>query len=153
MPEEKKIFVGGVEFTPDRRTLVRFPEDPELRNYTVPEGTIEIGINAFFNCQQLLSVTLPQSLREIDSNAFQSCGSLRQLVIPEKVEKIAPNAFLDCPAKLVSENKDFTIDEFGAVIHKGDTLLCIPSSLKISSMYFLERTNSLRTTSKRFAGS
>ena len=130
MLEEKTVFVGGVEFTPDRKSLVRFPEDSDMTDYTVPEGGVEIGINAFFHCQQLQSVTLPQSLREIDSNAFQLCGNLRQLVIPKNVKKIAPNAFLDCPAKLVSESPDFTIDQAGAVIHRRNTLLCIPSALQ-----------------------
>ncbi|MBO5766078.1 MAG: leucine-rich repeat domain-containing protein, partial [Lentisphaeria bacterium] len=100
MLEEKNIFVGGVEYTPDHKTLIRFPEDLEIQEYTVPEGTKEIGLTAFFNCQQLHSIILPQSLLEIDSNAFQQCSNLQTLTIPPKVKTIAPNAFLDCPAKL-----------------------------------------------------
>ena len=60
MLEEKNIFVGGVEFTCDRKTLIQFPEDLEIQDYTVPKGTEDIGITAFFNCQQLRSVTLPK---------------------------------------------------------------------------------------------
>ncbi|MBE6355551.1 MAG: leucine-rich repeat domain-containing protein [Lentisphaerae bacterium] len=130
MLEEKNIFVGGVEYTADRKTLIHFPEDLEIQDYTVPEGTEEIGITAFFNCQQLHSVTLPQSLLEINSNAFQQCCNLQALTIPANVKTIAPNAFLDCPAKLVSESPDFTIDRFGAVVWKDKTLLCIPTELE-----------------------
>ena len=130
MLEEKNIFVGGVEYTADRKTLIHFPEDLELQDYTVPEGTEEIGITAFFNCQQLHSVILPQSLQEIDSNAFQQCCNLQTLTIPANVKTIAPNAFLDCPAKLVSESPDFTVDRFGALIWKNKTLLCIPTELE-----------------------
>ena len=130
MLEEKNIFVGGVEYTADRKTLIHFPEDLELQDYTVPEGTEGIGITAFFNCQQLHSVILPQSLQEIDSNAFQQCCNLQTLTIPANVKTIAPNAFLDCPAKLVSESPDFTVDRFGALIWKNKTLLCIPTELE-----------------------
>ena len=130
MLEEKNIFVGGVEFSPDRKTLIRFPEDLEIRDYAVPEGTEEIGITAFFNCQQLHSVTLPHSLLEIESNAFQQCSNLQTLTLPANVITIAPNAFLDCPAKLVSESPDFAIDRFGAVIWKQNTVLCIPTALE-----------------------
>ena len=130
MPEEKNIFVGGVEYTADRKTLIHFPEDLEIQEYTVPEGTEEIGLTAFFNCQQLHSIILPQSLLEIDSNAFQQCSNLQTLTIPKNVKTIAPNAFLDCPAKLVSESPDFTVDRFGALIWKNKTLLCIPTELE-----------------------
>lgn len=130
MLEEKNIFIGGVEFTRDLKTLIRFPEELEIANYTIPEQVAEIGINAFFNCRRLQAVTLPRGLQTIDSNAFQMCGNLRQLTIPSSVRKIAPNAFLDCPAKLISESPDFAVDRFGAVIWKNDTLLCIPTELE-----------------------
>ena len=130
MLEEKNIFVGEVEYTADRKTLIHFPEDLEIQDYIVPESTEEIGINAFFNCQQLKSVTLPQTLTTIDSNAFQQCCNLQTLTIPKNVKTIAPNAFLDCPAKLFSESPNFTVDRFGAVIWQNKTLLCIPTDLE-----------------------
>ena len=81
MLEEKNIFIGGVEFTPDRKTLVQFPENLEIQNYIVPDGTEEIGIKAFFNCQQLQTVTLPQPPRYApkkrknpQSAVVNSCG-------------------------------------------------------------------------------
>jgi len=61
----------GVEFTDDRKTLLRCPK--ELNgSYTIPDGVMTIKDLAFLGCSDLIEVTIPNSVIEIEFAAF--CG-------------------------------------------------------------------------------
>ena len=78
--------VDGVLFTKDKTTLIQFPI-AKSTSYMVPDGTVVIGRDAFFQCN-LTSVSLPTSLKELVYDAFGYCKSLTELVIPEGVTTI-----------------------------------------------------------------
>ena len=67
-----------------------------ITEITLPEGMIEIGINAFYNCDELTQVTLPSTLITIDNYAFQDCDALTKITLPGKVTKLGNYAFASC---------------------------------------------------------
>ena len=57
------------------------------RHVKIPEGTKLIGIEAFAECQDLITVECPDSLEIICVGAFENCRNLREIYrIPEKAK-------------------------------------------------------------------
>ena len=50
--------------------------DRNATSVTIPEGVTEIGKQAFWFCESLLSVVIPSSVTEIGKQAFEGCESL-----------------------------------------------------------------------------
>lgn len=78
--------VDGVIFTKGLQTLVAFPRG-RTGEYTVPDGTLIIGENAFKNCQ-LESVYLPDSVQKLSDGAFAGCMALRKLSLPRTLTAV-----------------------------------------------------------------
>ena len=64
--------------------------------YVIPDGTISIGENAFFDCSRLTGITIPASVNSIGIQAFWGCRGLTSIVIPPGVSRIESSTFLDC---------------------------------------------------------
>ncbi len=73
--------IDGVIFTADKKTLIAYPIAKEGSDYIVPEGTVEIGKNAFSDNKYLKNVTIPGSVDLINPFAFSGCKSLEKLII------------------------------------------------------------------------
>lgn len=69
-----------------------------LRSVTLPEGTLAVGIAAFYQCLELEQISLPSTLTAIERQAFQGCEALSQLSFPEGFRIIGENAFNGCKA-------------------------------------------------------
>jgi hypothetical protein len=67
--------VDGVLFDKSQTTLVECPGG-KAGSYTVPNGIISIGDNAFSGCASLTSITIPSSVLTIGSAAFWICTNL-----------------------------------------------------------------------------
>lgn len=67
-----------------------------LKKVHFPSGIQTIGYAAFYNCKSLTTVTFPSSLKQIEPAAFQRCAALRTVVIPKGVTKIGGYAFTNC---------------------------------------------------------
>ena len=65
----------GVEFSDDRKILVRCPKDFQ-GEYVIPDGVTSIADFAFSDCTGLTSVTIPDSVCNIGDLAFDGCESL-----------------------------------------------------------------------------
>ena len=61
----------------------------------IPEGVREIGINAFWNNQELRHVVFPESLEKIGNGAFAGVD-LEQLILPKNLKAIGRHAFEGC---------------------------------------------------------
>lgn len=85
----------GVEFSDDRKILVRCPKDLQ-GEYIVPNGVYNIGPWAFEDCSHLQYITLPCTIWEIGVCAFSGCSSLSSIIIPEQVSSIKSNTFAHC---------------------------------------------------------
>ena len=62
----------GIEFSRDKRTLVKYNCVPETE-YTIPGGVTAIGKVAFYGCRNLTSVTIPACVTAIGDRAFAGC--------------------------------------------------------------------------------
>lgn len=68
-----------------------------MTSVEIPEGIVEIGTQAFANCEKLQNVVFPQSLEIVGDNAFYRC---RKLQTPDfagsRITDIGKNAFWYC---------------------------------------------------------
>jgi hypothetical protein len=87
--------IDGVLFTKDQSTLILFPRS-KSRSYTIPSGTVRIGKQAFWKCQDLTSIVISDGVVDIGEEAFCRCTSLTGVTIPASVTNIEKQAFLDC---------------------------------------------------------
>lgn len=85
----------GVEFSDDRKTLVRCPEDFKGK-YIIPETIETIGESAFFNCVGLESIVLSKIVTNISKCAFAYCINIKSIIIPNSVKTIGEFAFGGC---------------------------------------------------------
>ena len=84
--------VDGVLYTKDGTSLIQYPYEKDGAEYTVEEGTEEIGYGAFARTQ-LQRVNFPQTLVRIDNDAFFECYALTGLEFPDSLERIGSMAF------------------------------------------------------------
>ena len=85
----------GVLFSKDSKTLIAYPGGKN-GSYTVPEGTVSIGVNAFSNCPELKEVTLPNSVTEIGWYSFSGSG-LTNITLSNNLKSIGGYyVFSDC---------------------------------------------------------
>lgn len=85
----------GVEYSDDRKTLVRCPRDYQGK-YEIPNYVTDIGENAFSECAGLTSVIISYSVRTIGARAFYNCVGLVGLVAFYSVNRVGRDAFYGC---------------------------------------------------------
>lgn len=88
-------FTGGMLFSkPDNRLICCCPGLGQ-REFTVPEGTREIGDSAFEKFSSLEKVVIPDTVVRIGEQAFASCGWF-SAKLPDSIETIGRRAFIYC---------------------------------------------------------
>ena len=119
----------GVKFSPDRKRLLRVPE--ELVSYTIPNTVTTICDKAFFYCRSLTSLTIPNSVTSIGDWAFENCSRLTSLTIPDSVTSIGVHAFNNCSSltSLTIPNSVTSISNLAFSWCKDLTSLTIPNSV------------------------
>lgn len=68
----------------------------KISSVSIPESVGTLGVEAFYNCEELETITLPEGLRTIQAYAFSLCDNLKDVNIPETVTTIGEYAF-NCP--------------------------------------------------------
>lgn len=95
----KKMYIGVETRVPvDGVSVVAkkaFEDNPFIRSVRIPEGVTTIGVAAFAG-SQLREVTLPDSLLEIGLRGFNACPNLRHVILPKNLKKISSRAFNMC---------------------------------------------------------
>ena len=76
--------------------LQAFEDCASLKKINLPEGLLDIGMGAFLRCSALEALTFPSTLRSIGMSAFQKCASLEEVVLPEGLLYLQSGAFLGC---------------------------------------------------------
>jgi tRNA A-37 threonylcarbamoyl transferase component Bud32 len=99
---ERKCFKGsGVTYLKLPNTLetighAAFARCKRLKQVVVPEGTETLGLDAFANCDSLVSIQLPSTLKTISRGVFWMCFDLQEITIPAGVTTIGEYAFFEC---------------------------------------------------------
>ena len=75
------VSIGGVIYTADLHTLVRFPEGLNTRNYEIPEGTVDAATDALYKLHYVEAITIPSTMTNIKYGSFDTCENLKQLVL------------------------------------------------------------------------
>ncbi len=89
--------VGGVLFTKDLKTLVRFPVGKPVKGtYAVRKGVEKIAPYAFsMTGERVQSIKLPSTVGKIGKGAF-SYSSIVRVVLPPAITEIPEDAFACC---------------------------------------------------------
>jgi len=87
---------GGVLYEEQSKTLISYPYGSLITSYTIPNGTLSIGNDAFHGCSDLVSVVLPEGLKSVGDEAFAFCDNLTSLTLPESLTSIGNIAFFYC---------------------------------------------------------
>ena len=97
----------GVEFSDDRKTLIKCPEDFQ-GEYIIPEEVLFINEDAFRGCTQLKNINVSADntrfcsiygvLFNKDKTTLIRCpeGKLGNFIVPENTRIIGYSAFIDC---------------------------------------------------------
>lgn len=68
-----------------------------IKKVVVEEGILNIGANAFSNCERLEEIVLPSDLSVIKDAAFSNCTRLKKITLPEKLQTLeGGNVFARC---------------------------------------------------------
>lgn len=84
--------VDGVLFSADGTILTAYPCGKGA-SYAIPEGTVEIGTEAFNGAPLLTSITFPETLEVIGNQAFCNSVNLTSLNFPASLKTIGAAAF------------------------------------------------------------
>ena len=88
--------VDGILYDKDKTTIKCYPAGKKNENYTINDGVMHIGFEAFEYCINLKSVIIPNSVKSIEAYAFIGCTNLRSVTIPDSVTQIGREAFENC---------------------------------------------------------
>jgi len=83
--------IDGALFDKNEKALLCFPDGRRVFDYTVPEGTLQIGEKAFYSCLMLQTVDIPESVTRIEDDAFNEC-ELQSVSVPHSVTFIGTDA-------------------------------------------------------------
>ena len=126
---EAYIDEHGAKFSPDRKRLLRAPDDPV--SYTIPDTVIVLCDKAFCYRRSLTSLTIPKSVTSIGDSAFSDCSRLTTLTIPNSVAFIGDSAFVNC-SRLTTLTIPASVSSIGSLAFswcKRLTSLTIPNSV------------------------
>lgn len=63
-------------------------ENKEMTGVVIGEGYSTIDMNAFKDCDSLISVTIPSSLERIDADAFAGCSALQKIIVKGTLNEV-----------------------------------------------------------------
>lgn len=89
--------INGALFDKNKKKLICYPRGLSSSNYSIPDGTREVGDAAFMSCTGLESITIPDGVVSLGWHAFSWNHSLRSISIPDSVISIEDHAFYECP--------------------------------------------------------
>lgn len=124
----------GVLFNADGSKLIQFPCGYKKTRYSVPNGVVTIGRDAFqgagiseitipegveiieeyafSDCPALESINLPTTISVINDHAFSLCYNLGKIRIPSSNVIISKEAFKDSPAVILCGIKKSKVQQY-----------------------------------------
>ena len=87
---------GGILFSKDKTTLVKYPEGKPGTSYAIPADVTSISGYAFYGCKTLTAITVPDGVTKIEGWTFAYCWGLTKVTLGSGVTSIGEKAFLYC---------------------------------------------------------
>lgn len=137
--------LDGVLFNKDYTLLIQFPGG-KAGIYTIPNGVVSIGDEAFVSCKSLKSVVISDNVAIIGTYAFAHCESLESVYIQYNVTKIGEEAFSFC-YNLKTITIPNSVKEIGylAFWHcRCLTSISLPKGIKLAENAFIECSKNLK---------
>ncbi len=103
--------IDGVLF--DETTLRTYPQGKTASSYTVPAGTTEIKLYAFYGNPYLTSVVFPEGVEKFSSSSIESCANLKSIDLPSTASNISSTFVYLCP-ELNTVNFNGTVEKWEA---------------------------------------
>ena len=139
------IDVDGVLHTKDLMKIIKFPANHSTE-YTVLEGTKEIGFFAFDHSDTLRKVTLPSTLEKISNQAFDGCNYLNEAIINSNCT-IGIAAFRNADSLTITlKNNDRYIFEDGTLYTKDYKTLIAATNLTNRTLKVNKNTTKIEKT-------
>lgn len=73
---------NGVLYDKNMSTIVRFPSNLNIANYSIPNGVTTIGARCFNKNQHIVNLTLPSTITTIGFNATNEFVNLQSIICP-----------------------------------------------------------------------
>jgi hypothetical protein len=86
---------SGVLYNKNKILLIQYPPG-KVGSFTIPNGVITIGENAFNSCFNITSINIPNTVTTIEASAFRSLNALTSIVIPNSVTRMEDSIFVSC---------------------------------------------------------
>ncbi|NCC45097.1 MAG: leucine-rich repeat domain-containing protein, partial [Clostridia bacterium] len=83
------------EFVIEGTTLVRYNNEEQLTEVTIPHEITDIAKEAFLNAD-ITKVNIPATVKSIGAGAFRNCANLSEIKIPGSVKRIEDYTFSGC---------------------------------------------------------
>lgn len=123
-----------------------FCQSEQLRSLSIGEGVRTIGIDACYECKNLVSVSLPSTLTTLHAGAFSSCHRLRELILPAHLSSIGHDAFVGTYAlRHITIPEGITCLPTDCFVSSGLESISLPSSLRILERGVFYDCHSLRS--------
>ena len=124
-----------------------FSDCSDITNITLPDSIQGIGDSAFYNCSSLSEITIPDNITSIGNSIFYGCSSLAELTIPDKVTSIGRSAFSGCSSlsEIIIPNTITTIGSYAFSGCSNLSEITLPDTLNIIESYTFQKCTSLTT--------
>jgi hypothetical protein len=140
--------VDGVLFNKSQTTLIQCPGGKN-GSCEIPNSVTNIGIEAFYGCENLANIIIPNSVITIGNKAFYACTGLTNAIISDSVNSIGDNAFYGCTSltNLSIPHNVTTIGSYAFYGCSGITSVTIPNSVRnIGGYAFYDCTSLVSVT-------
>ena len=136
-------WVDGVLYVGNHLIKASIMKGFSSESYTIKEGTITIGAQAFDSKNRLKYIIIPDSVIWIGDSAFKSCSGLKSINLPSGLKRIGMESFRDC-TELTEINIPDSVESIEAYAFAGCsglTKMAIPCSTEYVFSSFLNVYN------------
>ena len=91
-----RIDFGNEHASPLSSARAFYLNGEEVKDLTIPYGTVTVPKFAFYQCRSIESVSIPGSVKTIDSSAFEDCSGVTSVSLVDGLTLIGGSAFEGC---------------------------------------------------------